>query len=104
MPLSLEDAYLVLRKLVRRPNHVVMQEGAVIAWFFEPTSDANIEYEIRLNYDGNRLNVSKVEYVQIQPPATWDITKRWAGDPIVERVVKIARDALELGTPDSGHL
>jgi hypothetical protein len=67
-----------------------------MAWFFEPTSDLNTEYEIVLLYDGKELTVAKVQVVRIKPLALTDITKLWKGNPIVDRVIERVRNILEL--------
>jgi hypothetical protein len=70
-----------------------------MAWFFEPTSDPNMEYEIVLLYDGKKLTVAKVQIVRIEPVAFTDITKHWRGNSIVEEVIDRVRSTLGLPEP-----
>ena len=88
MPLSLEEAYLALRKLAKSPKHVQIFGQHLQAWFFEPTSDPNIEYEIVMRYDSPKLKITEVRIVHIEPPAMTDITQSWQGNTIVEGVVR----------------
>ena len=71
-----------------------------MVWFFEPTSDPNIEYEIVMQYDANELALSKVQYVQIEPPVMWDISNAWQEDEgtrsVISRLIRTVRNALEL--------
>lgn len=96
MPLDPEKAYVALRKLTKSPKHVRVFKNYLMAWFFEPTSDANIEYEIILRYDGKELTVTRAQIVRIEPIALTNITKHWKGNPIIEEVIRLVKNALDL--------
>jgi hypothetical protein len=96
MPLKLEKARLVLPRSGKRSKYIRVFNNYRMAWFFEPTSDPNMEYEIVLRYDGKELTVAKVQAVRIEPLALTDITKLWRGNPVVEGVIERVRNTLEL--------
>jgi len=97
MPLNLEEARRALSRLrKRRPKHVRVFSNHLMAWFFEPTTDPNVEYEIILRYDGKELTVAKVQVVRIEPVALTTITKFWKGNPIIEGLIERVRNTLEL--------
>jgi len=96
MPVKLEQAGAALRKLTKRPKHVRTHGNHAMAWFFEPTIDPNVEYEIVVRYDGKDLHVARVQIIRIEPLALTDITKHWRGNQAVEDVVNRARHALKL--------
>ena len=67
-----------------------------MAWFFEPTIDQNVEYEMVVRYDCKQLSVARVWVVRIDPVATTDVTKHWRGNPIVENAIERIGNALQL--------
>lgn len=73
MPLKIEKARLALPRLTKSPKHIRVFNNHLIAWFFEPTSDPNMEYEIVLLHDGKQLTVAKVQVVRIEPLALTDV-------------------------------
>jgi len=96
MPLSLEKARLALPRSGKRSKHIRVFNNHLMVWFFEPTSDTNMEYEIVLRYDGKQLTVEKVQIVRIETPAFTDITELWRGNHVVEGVIKRVRNTLQL--------
>jgi hypothetical protein len=70
-----------------------------MVWFFEPTIDPNVEYEIVLRYDGRELTVARVQIVRIEPIAVTDVTRHRRQNPMVEDLVRSVRDALLLTYP-----
>jgi len=96
MPLTLHEARETLGGLTKKPTHVRVFKNYLMAWFFEPTIDPNVEYEIILRYDGKELKVAKVQIVRIEPIAVTDVTKHRRGNPLVEGVISPVRDALLL--------
>jgi len=97
MPLTLEKARRVLpRSGIRRSKHIRVFNNYLMAWFFEPTTDPNVEYEIILRYDGKELTPVKVQLVRIEPLALTTITKFWKGNPIIEGLIEHIRHTLEL--------
>jgi len=96
MPLPLGEAVRILEGLANKPKHVARVGDRLMAWIFEPTNDPNMEYEIVLEYDGIKLTVRKVCFVQIEPPAMSDITDLWMQNPTVTGVVRIVTNALEV--------
>ena len=75
MPLNLHQARVALRGLTKKPAHVRVFKNYLMAWFFEPTIEPNVEYEIVLRYDGRELTVARVQIVRIEPIAVTDVTK-----------------------------
>jgi len=97
MPLTLEKARRVLpRSGIRRCKHLSVFNNYLIAWFFQPTTDPNVQYEIILRYDGKELTVAKVQIVRIEPLALTTVTKFWKGNPVVEGLIEHVRHTLEL--------
>ena len=96
MPLNLHQAQLALQGLSKKPAHVRVFKNYLMAWFFEPTIDPNVEYEIILRYDGGELTVARVQIVRIEPIAITDITKHKRQSPMVEDLVRSVKDALLL--------
>ena len=96
MPLNLHQAQLALQGLSEKPAHVRVFKNYLMAWFFEPTIDPNVEYEIVLRYDGKDLTVARVQIIRIEPLALTDITKHWQRNQPVEDVVNRASHALQL--------
>jgi len=75
MRLNLHQAQVALRGLSKKPAHVRVFKNYLMAWFFEPTIEPNVEYEIVLRYDGRELTVARVQIVRIEPIAVTDVTK-----------------------------
>jgi hypothetical protein len=96
MPLSLDEAFEVLRRLTNKPNYVLHLKDRVKAWFFELTENPNMLYQTVMSYDGEELTVEKAYYVQVEPPAQSDITKTWYEIPLLKAQFKIVKDELDL--------
>jgi len=99
MPLNLDEARAALRRLTKKPAHARVFKNYLMLWFFEPTTEPNVEYEIILRYDGKELTVARVQIVRIEPIAVTDVTKHRTQNPIVESVARRVRGALLLTHP-----